>query len=184
MISDIYVAGDLLLGGEQPVEVFKRLQQVGAQCVRGVSDTALVHVHPDSLTPTDEEQIESVIRFRRTRSALGELALKYLEKLPEKIRIPMMDGSEVLVVHGSPRDPTSEMSADLSDEELQQLVDGDPADIVICGASHVPFQRDLEDTRVVNVGSVGEAPEGSVAHYTVLTPRMDGTLVEQASVRY
>lgn len=184
MIVDIYVAGDLLLGGEQPVDVYKRLQQVGARCVRGIGDTALIRVDPDSLTPTDEDQLESVVRFRQTRSAIGELTLKYLEKLPEKVRIPLMDGTEILVVHGSPADPTTELTVDMSDEEMTRRIDDDPADIIVCGGSHVPFQRALDEHRVVNVGSVGEAPEGRVAHYTVITPRMDGTLIEQTWVEY
>lgn len=184
LIDEIYVAGDLLLGGDEPVEVFKRLRQAGAQCALGISDRALVEVEPSALRPADPAERSSAARFRETREALGELVLKYLEKLPEAIRIPLMDGAEVLVVHGSPADPTTELAADLSDEEMLQLLDDDPADLVICGGSHVPFQRALPETRVINVGSVGAAPEGRVAHYTVLTPRMDGTLVEQSWVDY
>ena len=121
-------------------------------------------------------------QFRDTRRGLGELALKFLERLPTSRRVPLIDGSEIVMVHGSPADPTVEMSEDLSDDELIELVADDPADIVICGASHVPFTRALPQTRVVNVGSVGEAPGGSVAHFTVITPRMDGNLVEQTWV--
>ena len=40
-VSDIYVAGDLLLGGDQPLEVWRKLQSVNARCTRGASDTAL-----------------------------------------------------------------------------------------------------------------------------------------------
>lgn len=184
-IKDIYVAGDLLLGGEQPVEVFKRLSQIGAKCVRGVSDEALIEVRPDALRPTDDAQRAMAERFRETRNAIGELALKFLEKLPEQRRIPMVDGSEIVVVHGSPADSTVEMSHDLTDDEMMALIAGDPADIVVCGASHVPFQRDLDGVRVINVGSVGAAPEGAVAHYTVITPRSDGSsLIEQTFVEY
>lgn len=184
-ITDIYVAGDLLLGGEQPVEVFKRLSQVNAKCIRGVSDSALIQVRPDALRPTDDAQRAQAARFAQTREAIGELALKYLEKLPEERRIPLVDGSEILVVHGAPADPMQEMSHDMADEELLALVGGDPADIVVCGASHVPFQRDLDGQRLVNVGSVGAAPEGAVAHYTIITPRADGTsLIEQTYVEY
>ena len=184
LIDQIYVAGDLLLGGPAPVEVFKRLQQVDARCVRGLSDSALVEVSEDALSPQGAAEEAMVERFLATREALGELAIKYLQRLPEKLRIPMMDGSEIVMVHGSPRDPGTEISHDMSDEEVYQLVDGDPADIVICGASHVAFQRDLEEVRVINVGSVGESPEGNIAHYTVITPRMDGMLVEQSWVEY
>lgn len=184
-VKDIYVAGDLLLGGPEPVEVFKRLSQVGAKCVRGLSDNALTQVSPSALKPVDDAQREKAQRFLETRNAIGELALKFLEKLPETRRIPMVDGSEILVVHGSPADPSVEISHDLEDEEILALLADDPADIVVCGASHVPFQRDLDGVRVINVGSVGAAPEGNVAHYTVITPQGGGTtLVEQAFVEY
>jgi len=184
MVDSIYVAGDLLLGGDAPAEVYKRLQQVDARCVRGVSDSALVEIGPDSLEPLDKAQTEMARRFRSTRSAVGELALKYLERLPEKLRIPMIDGTEILMVHGSPSDPTTEISHDLEEDEILALIDGDPADIIVCGASHVPFSRLIDDVRVVNVGSVGQAPEGGLAHYTIITPRMDGTLIEQTWVSY
>lgn len=184
-IKEIYVAGDLLLGGDEPVEVFKRLSQVGAKCVRGLSDDALTKVAPSSLRPRSDREREQAARFVKTREAIGELALKFLEKLPEKRRIPLADGSEIVVVHGSPADPSVEISHDLTDDEMLSLLAGDPADIVVCGASHVPFSRDLEGVRVINVGSVGAAPEGGVAHYTVITPRDDGTtLVEQTFVEY
>lgn len=184
LIKNVYVAGDLLLGGDDPVGVFKRLQQIDARCVRGLSDTALVEVSPENLRPTDEAQAAMARRFEQTRERLGQLALKYVERLPEKLRLPMMDGSEIVMVHGSPADPSIELSHDLEDDEMYALLGGDPADIVVCGASHVPFQRDFEDVRVVNVGSVGQAPEGGTAHYTVITPRMDGMVIEQTYVEY
>jgi predicted phosphodiesterase len=183
-VKDVYVAGDLLLGGEQPVEVFKRLQQVGARCSRGLSDTALTRVTADALEPEGDEERELAARFIETRRALGELALKFLERLPEKVRIPMIDGREIVMVHGSPADPTVDMTHEMDEDELLALLADDPADIVVCGGSHVAFQRDLDGCRVVNVGSVGASPEGRIAHYTILTPRMDGTLVEQTWVEY
>lgn len=183
-VDTIFVAGDLLLGGEQPAAVYKRLQQVDARCVRGLSDSALVEVAPDSLAPEDAAQRGMAERFRSTRTAIGELALKYLEKLPDKLRIPMIDGSEILMVHGSPADPSVEISHDLDDESVLALIDGDPADVIVCGATHVPFSRTLDHVQVVNVGSVGQAAEGGLAHYTIVTPRMDGMLIEQTWVAY
>jgi hypothetical protein len=48
----------------------------------------------------------------------------------------------------------------------------------------VPFQVQLGELSVVNVGSVGAAPEGRVAHFTILTPRMDGTEILKSFVEY
>ncbi|MGF1467640.1 MAG: metallophosphoesterase family protein [Sandaracinaceae bacterium] len=184
-VSTVFVAGDLLLGGADPVGVYQRLQQVGARCTRGLSDSALVRIEPKSLVPANDADRARAEAYAATRASLGDLILKYLERLPEKLRLPLVDGREVLMVHGSPRDPTLEISHDLDDEELRALVDDDPADFIVCGASHVPFQREVTDGQtVINVGSVGEAPGARVAHYTLLTPRLDGAVIEQSFVEY
>ena len=183
-ITQIFVAGDLLFGGEDPLGVWKRLVEVKAKCARGVSDAALAHLDPDAMVPQDEHQAAQLERFLSTRKAVGEVVLKYLERLPPTIRVPLIDGSELVVVHGSPADPTLEISHDLDDEEVLALIGDDPADIVACGAAHVPFQRDVADVRVIGLGSVGASPGGGVAHLTVLTPRPDGTLVEQETVEF
>lgn len=183
-IKTIYVAGDLLFGGADPLAVWKRLVEVKAKCVRGLSDAALVHLDPERMTPSTDEEREKLDRFLETRSAVGELVLKYLERMPDSMRVPLIDGREVVIVHGSPGDPTIDMTHDMDDEELLALIADDPADIVVCGGGHVPFQRDIEEVRVIGLGSVGESPEGGVAHFAVITPKIEGTLVEQAWVRY
>ncbi len=183
-VGKVYVAGDLLLGGPEPLEVWRRLQALGASCIRGVSDAALCTIDPNSLEAITDKERERLARFRETRDALGDLVIEQLRRLPEQQRIPMIDGREILMVHGSPIDPTHEISYDLEDAEVVALIADDPADIVICGATHVPFQRRLDDLHVVNVGSVGQAPEGRVAHFTVLTPRMEGAIIAQDFVEY
>ena len=74
-VKRIYAAGDLLLGGDEPLEVWQRLQALGATCTRGLSDTALASVDPQSLVPIDDEQtlmnaIASVIDDAILRSRL------------------------------------------------------------------------------------------------------------------
>lgn len=183
-VKRVYVAGDLLLGGDDPLGVWQRLQAIGATCTRGPSDMALASVDPSSLLPVDDEQRRRAREFAQTRAAIGDLVAERLRRLPEQQRIPLLDGREVLMVHGSPADPNSEISHDLSDDEVLALLDDDPADIIVCGSTHVPFQRTVGEYHVVNVGSVGAAPEGQVAHYTVLTPRMSGADILQDWVSY
>lgn len=183
-VKDVYVAGDLLLGGEDPLGVWQRLQTLGATCTRGPSDLALASVDPGSLVPIDDAQRRQARFFAKTRAAIGDLVAERLRRLPERQRIPLIDGREVLMVHGSPADADREISHDLDDDEILELIDDDPADIIVCGATHVPFQRTVEEYHVVNVGSVGAAPEGRVAHYTVLTPRMSGADIMQDWVSY
>ncbi len=180
----IYVAGDLLAGGPDPLGVWRRLTEVKAHCVRGVSDSALCSVDTSKLVPLNEREREKLEQFLWTRRNVGELVLESLRRLPLSLRLPLIDGSEVVVVHGSPHDPLQEISLDMDDDEVLALVGDDPADVVICGASHVPFQRSLDGVHVVNVGSVGAAPEGRVAHYTILTPTPGLRTIEQNWVDY
>ena len=69
--------------------------------------------------------------------------------------MPLEDGGELVLVHGSPVDPADAISQDMSDEEMMALVGDDPADIVVCGMSHVPFDR-----QVVADLRIGHRPHG------------------------
>jgi diadenosine tetraphosphatase ApaH/serine/threonine PP2A family protein phosphatase len=164
--------------------VWRRLSEIKAHCVRGVSDSALCSVDTSKLVPMNDTERQKLEAFLWTRRTVGELILESLRRLPLSLRVPLIDGSEVVIVHGSPNDPMQEISQDMSDDEVLALVSDDPADVVVCGASHVPFQRALDGVHVVNVGSVGAAPEGRIAHYSILTPTPGARTVEQNWVEY
>ena len=183
-VRDIFVAGDLLLGGVEPLQVWRKLQSVGAHCVCGPSDLALARVDPRALKPQDDTEREKVRAFVETQRALGELVQKQLGQLPRQLRVPMIDGSELLLVHGSPRDPFEPIDHDLTDEELRAMLEDDPADVVICGGTHVPYARRLDDVQIINVGSAGAAPEGRFAHYAIVYPSASGSHFDQGYVEY
>lgn len=183
-VTRVFVAGDLLNGGPDPLGVWRRLTEIKAQCVRGISDSALCSVDASKLVPMNDIERQKLDAFLWTRKTVGELVLESLRRLPLSLRVPLIDGSEVVIVHGSPNDPFQEITQDMDDDEVLALVSDDPADVVVCGASHVPFQRALDGVHVVNVGSVGAAPEGRIAHYSILTPTPGSRTVEQNWVEY
>ncbi len=182
--SAVFVAGDLLLPGEDPLGVWMRLMEVGARCVRGTTDRALALMEPARLHPKTDEERAAAQRFVATRDALGDLILAKLRRLPEALRLEMPDGREWVVVHGSPMDPDEAITADLDDEEVGALIGDDPADVVICGSGHVPFVRTIDEVTVVSVGSVGASPEGRTAHYTLMMPTAQGPRIDQRWVAY
>lgn len=183
-VSSIFVAGDLLLGGDDPLGVWMRLMEVSARCVRGTTDRALALMEPARLHPKTEDERLAAQRFVDARAALGDLILAKLRRLPEAIRLEMPDGREWVVVHGSPMDPDEAITADLDDEEVGALVGDDPADVIICGSGHVPFVRSIEEVTIVAVGSVGASPEGRLAHYTLMMPTAQGPRIDQKWVTY
>lgn len=180
----LFVAGDLLLQGSDPLGVWKRLMEVHARCVRGTSDRALASVDPTRLRPKTEEEALAAQRFASTRAALGDLILAKLARLPEALRLEMPDGREWLVLHGSPLDPDESITFDLDDDEVSALLGDDPADVIICGGGHIPFVRTIGEVTVVSVGSAGAAPAGRVAYYTLMAPTPQGPRIEQRMVEY
>lgn len=181
---DIFVAGDLLLGGAEPLAVWRKLQSIGAHCVCGPSDLALASVSAAALHPQDELEREKALAFQQTQTTLGELVKKQLAQLPRHLRVPMIDGSELLLVHGSPKDAFETIGHELDDEEISAMLSDDPADVIVCGGTHVPFARRLDTVQVINVGSVGASPEGRVAHYSIVFPSSSGSHFEQSYVEY
>ena len=157
----ILVAGDLCFPGPKPLETWRRLTQANALCVRGVSDRALATLDLGSVRPRSEHERARLMRLEAVRAELGDLILARLARLPEEVRIPLDDGGELLLVHGSPSDPMEPFTHDMSDEEINALIGDDPADVIVCGGSHVPFDRTVGGVRILNAGSVGEAPSGS-----------------------
>ena len=177
----LLVAGDLCFPGPSPLETWRRHTQAGAVSVQGVGDRAQAKIDPATLTPRSAHERARLGRHAEVRRELGELILARLARLPAMVRIPLDDGGELVLVHGSPADPTEPISHDMSDAEISALLGDDPADVVICGGSHTPFDRVIgaggpsggRGVRVINVGSVGEAPQG---HAPFL--HADATLVE------
>lgn len=180
--QQLVVCGDLLFPGPAPLETWHLLIEHKAVCVQGVIDRAIATLDPKKLIATTPEQKARIERLVTAKHQLGELIVARLGKLPTTARLPLESGDEMLVVHGSPSDPTEPLTADMSDEEMLALIADDPADIIVCGASHVPFHRKLDQIHVVNVGSVGEAPGGGVAHGTLISTGPFGVSLEQFEV--
>lgn len=163
--TQLLVAGDLCFPGPKPLETWRRLTQAKAICVQGISDRALATLNIDDLRPRSEHERSRLDRLAEVRTELGELILARLARLAPTFRLPLEDGGELVLVHGSPADPLEPITHDMSDEEVLSLLGDDPADVVICGGSHVPFDRTVGGVRIINVGSVGEAPSSLRAEF-------------------
>ncbi len=187
----ILAAGDLVFPGGKPLETWRRLTQAKAICVQGVGDQAVATLDPQSLRGRDDHERTRLDHLTRVRAELGELVLARLARLPKVERIPIgaktgpFAGGELILVHGSPVDPTEPFTFDMTDEEMAALIGDDPADIIVCGGSHVPFDRVVAGVRIINVGSVGEAigsPGARHADATFLEIRDGVVTVEQFAV--
>jgi predicted phosphodiesterase len=182
--DQLVVCGDHLFPGPEPLATWRLLVQHHALCLRGIGDQALAELDPDELRAQSEPEQKRLERLMAVHDELGELILTHLGRLPPIARLPLESGHDMVVVHGSPADPNEPITADMSDDEVLNLLGREAIDLVICGGDHVPFQRQIEECRIVGVGSVGEAPGGQFCHATLVTSTGTQTSIEQREVPF
>lgn len=109
----------------------------------------------------------------------------YLRAMPTQI--PLLLGDlRIRLVHGSPRRINEYLFADRPDSSLERLLDTAEADVLVCGHTHIPYQRVLPSGRqVINAGSVGKPKDGDPrACYVVLQTQGAALSVEFRRVAY
>ena len=139
-------------------------------------------IDPEKLSATGEVERARIERLRKAHRELGDIIITRLGQLPPIARLPIESGHTLLVVHGSPADPTEPFDVGMTDDELVALLGDEPGDLIVCGGSHVPFDRSVADVRIVNVGSVGESPTPGHADAAIITTSQLGISVQPLAV--
>ncbi len=174
----VAVAGDLCLDGPKPKKVLQRLEEVGAQCVRGNTDRYLYDVTRDGAGPIEAAQIAW------TRRELGERWLSWLRELPFAMRIGE-DENQLLIVHANPRNDEDHLWPDADESRLEHFVGGERASAIAFGHLHLPYARIWRGKLLVNVASAGLPKDGDPrACYAIFTERHGGWEVKHRRVPF
>jgi predicted phosphodiesterase len=154
--ATIVVGGDICAGGEQPSETLTRLRGLGDRVawVRGNADREL---YPGESGVVPESFVEE------TRGRLSEEEIAFLHALPPTQRV-----GEVLYCHASPRNDLDIFTERTPEERIAFLFDGLDVPTVVCGHTHMQFERAIGGVRVVNAGSVGMPYEDEPGAYWLL----------------
>lgn len=96
-----------------------------------------------------------------------------LASWPKTLRLQVDHLGEVLFCHGTPRSETEIFTSRTPDSVLAPLLDPVRASIVVCGHTHMQFDRMVGRTRVVNAGSVGEPFGEAGAFWLLLGPGVE-----------
>ena len=154
--ATILVGGDICAGGEQPSETLSRLRGLGDRVawLRGNADREL---HPD------EEGLASPEFLEKARSELSEEEIEFLHELP-----PTQQIGDVLYCHASPRNDLDIFTGRTPEERIAFLFEGLDVTTVVCGHTHMQFDRTVSGVRVVNAGSVGMPYEDEPGAYWLL----------------
>ncbi|MEX2583307.1 MAG: metallophosphoesterase family protein [Gemmatimonadota bacterium] len=160
------IAGDVVGGGPFPSETIARLRDDGrCDVIRGNVDLSVLKLARRK--KRKKLQKRSAGNGKKANRAWTALALTqddlaWLDSLPTRLAFEVA-GSEVLVVHGSPRTDTEYIYPSITSVGLRRMLeshDGPEPRLLVSGHSHIPFAHQVEGTMVVNCGSVGWPADG------------------------
>ncbi len=191
-----WVLGDLVAIGYDPVTTLERLVALPhVQFVRGNTDRYVVtgdrpppnigavQRHPGLA----EKVVEIAHSFAWTQGYVTAMGwLDWLAQLPLEQRMTLPDGTRLLGVHAAPGlDDGMGVRPDLGVAELRKLVANCAADVVCVGHVHWPSDRRVDETRIVNLGSVSNplAPDLR-ASYVLLEAAKSGYRLQHRRVEY
>jgi len=89
---------------------------------------------------------------------------------PKTLQLEISGLGQVLFCHSTPRSETEVFTRLTAEERLVPVLDGLEVSLVVCGHTHMQFDRLIGRTRVVNAGSVGEPYGEPSAYWLVLGP--------------
>jgi hypothetical protein len=89
---------------------------------------------------------------------------------PGQQRLRIRELGTVLFCHGTPRDENEVFTERTPESRLRPVFDPVEADVVVCGHTHMQFDRRVGSTRVVNAGSVGMSFSEPSACWALLDP--------------
>jgi diadenosine tetraphosphatase ApaH/serine/threonine PP2A family protein phosphatase len=108
------------------------------------------------------------------RERLSPGALAFLAALPLTETIEIDGLGSVLFCHATPRNDEEILTRISPDERWRAALDGVDAGMVVCGHTHIQFDRLAGGTRLVNAGSVGMPYEREPgAYWALLGPDVD-----------
>lgn len=161
--ADVIVVGGDTVAGPSPAEALERLRSLDAD-VRFIRGNADREVYEEGQGRAPHE----VMEYARAR--LSSEQLDFLRSLPLTLTI-----GPVLFCHATPRNDEEIFTAISPDERWREALAGVDAEVVVCGHTHVQFDRRIDDIRLVNAGSVGMPYEHALGAYWAV---LDGAEVE------
>src|SRR5690242_1869961 len=164
-VDQIVVGGDVL-PGPMPGECIARLLQlhVPTSFILGNGEVAaLAEVAGENSGVPD--QFRPAIRWSGEQLDPDQRRLIAAWPKTLRLQIPNLDG--VLFCHATPRNENEIFTKLTPEAKLIPVFAGVDASVVVCGHTHVQFDRKVGNIRVVNAGSIG-MPFGQPGAYWLL----------------
>lgn len=156
-VDKLICLGDLVGYGPYPNEVIELIKSQNIPTVMGNYDDGVGFDRDDCgcAYTTPEERRLGDISLEWTKNAVTSENKEFLRSLLPRIELDVL-GKKLLFVHGSPRRINEYLFFDRSIKSLRNIFKSVDTDILICGHTHIPYVRYIDNKMVINDGSVGK----------------------------
>lgn len=160
-VDHVVVGGDVL-PGPMPRETLARLLdlEIPVQFIQGNGEREVLAQRAGRELTTVPEPFREIVRW--SAEQLDPEHERVLAGWPATLRI-----GEVLFCHATPRSDTEIFTGLTPEDRLLPVFEGIDIPLVVCGHTHMQFDRTIGEVRVVNAGSVG-MPYGEPGAYWLL----------------
>ena len=165
---DVIVIGGDIVPGPMSLDVLEVLLRLGDRVswIRGNCEREVVEAFDGgSLSYIKSKEVREATIW--TAGQMEQRQRDFMAALPEKISFHVEGLGEVLFCHGSPRSDMEILTVATPEERLREALAGVQENVVVCGHTHMQFDRMCDGKRVVNAGSVG-MPYGEPGAYWLL----------------
>ena len=172
-VDAIVIGGDVV-AGPMPAETLAllRAQSLPLHFIRGNADREVAErmagaAPGDALPARVREIVDWVAR------QLTEDDRRWLAGWPQTLRLPITGIGAALFCHATPQSDTPVFTRRTPEPRLLATFRDLDAALVVCGHTHMPFDRQIGGVRVVNAGSVGMPYGAPGAHWLLLGPGVE-----------
>jgi predicted phosphodiesterase len=144
---------ELLLGLDVPVRFIHGNGELAVLAQIGVADANAVTYWGTTSGEPLPEPLRGVLRW--TAEQIHPDYDDVLRSWPKTCRLKVAGLGEVLFCHGTPRSETECFTRLTPEDRLVPVFEGLGVSVVVCGHTHMQFDRRLAGIRIVNAGSVG-----------------------------
>ncbi|MFN8669274.1 MAG: metallophosphoesterase family protein [Gemmatimonadaceae bacterium] len=153
----VIIGGDVL-PGPMPRESLAALaaladERIAVQAIRGNGDRVVLEARGGTMPAEVPSAFHETIRWNAEQLMAHEAG--WIASLPATATIDHPILGRILFCHATPRSDTELFTHRTPDARIAPAFDGVDAPLVVCGHTHMPFDRTVAGRRVVNAGSVG-----------------------------
>jgi putative phosphoesterase len=168
-VDRVVVGGDVV-PGPMPRETLACLRslEIPVQFIQGNGEVAVLAQMAGRVPGHLPESAREAVRW--TAKQFGPEDQRLLASWPKTLRLEIGAWGKVLFCHATPRNENECFTRLTPAERLLPIFQGLDVSLVVCGHTHMPFDRTVGQVRVVNAGSVGMPFGESGADWLLLEP--------------